>query len=143
MTQAQFDKMMANATRSVQLLNRAIAKECPPQPEISLAPRVRQSSKPLLNKLEQRYYDEHLKPTLGEHVYAQAVRFRLANGAWYKPDFFCPTGKMAWEIKGPKQMKGIARGMLTIKMAAARYPEILWMLVWWENDEWQFQRILP
>ena len=108
--------------------------------------RVRQDSKPLMNKLESGWHsvlklcDQVDQSTLR----AQAIRFKLANGAWYKPDITAiVSGKQtAWECKGPKQMKGIAKGMLTIKVAAAQWPEVEFRLVWKQDGRWHQQIIL-
>lgn len=120
--------------------------------------RIRQSSKPLMNKLEQAWfnllsvqYPNYPKPR------AQAKRYKIANGAWYKPDVTVslwpnrnPDGSVrgadmetAWECKGPKQMKNVARGILTIKTAAAQWPEVRFILVWQERGKWCQQEVLP
>ena len=105
--------------------------------------RLRQSQKPP-TKLEAdwRAHQEALFPST--KFRAQAIRFRLANGAWYKPDLMAwMDGKMfCWETKGPKQMKNVARGILTIKFAASAWPEVLFVLVWRENGKWNQQNIL-
>lgn len=114
--------------------------------------RLRQSSKPLLNKLEERWL-VILKATFPtEEFLSQAIRFKLGNGIWYKPDFFCfshdwpeenalslkrrPT---AWEVKGPKSWRG---GFENLKVAAGLYPNIRWVLVW-DDFGWNEQQVLP
>jgi len=82
------------------------------------------------------------------NVKGQSIRVRLANGAWYKPDI---TAKLfgqrealfAWEVKGGKKMKGVAKGILALKVAAALYPEIVWILVWKEAGSWRQQIVEP
>lgn len=104
--------------------------------------RIRQSSKPLLNKLETRYlaYLESVLPNA--LIRAQAKRYMLGNGIWYKPDFTAVIDdkEYAWEVKGPHAFRG---GFENLKVAAHQYPEIIWTLAWYENDSWFAQRINP
>lgn len=118
------------------------------QPSGSSAPpartlkRIRQSSKPLLNKLETEWY-HILKSTYPEDcpVFAQAMRFRLGNGIWYKPDFIVWGAHVyAYEVKGKHAFRG---GFENLKVAASIYKQIKWYLVWKENGRWQEQEILP
>lgn len=105
--------------------------------------RIRQSSKPLMNRLESRFI-ERLRtfyPSIKFH--AQAIRFKLGNGISYKPDVVCFyfDGKVVcWEIKGPHAFRG---GFENLKVAARTYPEIKWVLVWEENNRWLEQVVLP
>ena len=112
--------------------------------------RVRQSSKPLMNKLETEFYERirNLYPNFPP-VRCQAKRFRLGNGIWYKPDFTAslwpaPTGpavETAWEVKGPHAFRG---GLENLKVAAGLYHEVCWLLVWKDSTgQWNEQRILP
>lgn len=105
--------------------------------------RIRQGEKPP-NKLEADWRLHMESITSITKFRAQAIRFRLANGAWYKPDLMAWLGgkMVCWETKGPKQMKGIARGVLTIKVAAALWPEVQFILVWRENGVWKNQVVL-
>ena len=107
---------------------------CPPK-------RIRQSSKPLMNGLEQSFWNEVLN-SVRPGAKAQAIRFRLANGIAYKPDFVDLSTQplMAWECKGPHAFRG---GLENLKMAANLYPEIYWVLVWKKDGQWQQQRVLP
>jgi len=82
------------------------------------------------------------------HVRAQSLRVRLANGAWYKGDVTAtnkgPIPRLhVWEVKGGAKMKGVAKGVLALKVAATQYPEICWTLVWKENGIWKSQEVLP
>lgn len=115
--------------------------------------RIRQSSKPLMNKLEQDWFN-YLSRTLPADIRlrAQAKKYRLANGSWYKPDMTATTldlgpalwRETAWECKGPKQMKGISRGMLTLKFAASAWPEVRFVLVYKdESGNWKQENVLP
>ena len=115
--------------------------------------RLRQSSKPLLNDLEEAWA-VHLTPVVvssGCRFFAQSITFRLASGVRYTPDFFSfdwpalgevnrPT---AWEVKGPQQIQDDAA--VKLKVFAAQYPQVRTILVWKEKGSlvWQTQRILP
>lgn len=117
--------------------------------------RLRQSAKPLMNKLESEFY-ETIRAAFPNYppVRIQAKRYRLGNGIWYKPDFTAaawpaeepdPLGhsrETAWEVKGPKSFRG---GFENLKVAASLYPEVRWLLVWKdkESGEWKEQHILP
>jgi len=116
----------------------------PPSP----AKRIRQSSKPLLNKLEADFL-RHLQAVyFATPIHSQAKRYRLGNGIWYKPDFtaqFLNTEtdrhqEYAWEVKGPHAFRG---GFENLKVAASTWPEVRWILVWKEHGEWRDQIILP
>ena len=113
--------------------------------------RIRQDSKPLMNKLEAEWFailsaqfPNYPRPR------AQAKRYKLANGAWYRPDVTASSWpdeggwarETAWECKGPSCMKNVARGLLAIKFAAAQWPEIAFWLVWKEKNQWKSQKVL-
>lgn len=112
--------------------------------------RLRQSSRPLMNKLEIEWFTQLCLIAPNNRVIrAQAITFRLANGLRYTPDMFCiewPTigefdGPTAWEVKG-KWFTDDANAKL--KMFATIYPEIRTILVWkGAGGVWQSQRILP
>lgn len=104
--------------------------------------RIRQSAKPLLNKLETEFYG-HLQQITCRQIFAQALRFRLGNGIWYKPDFVVFNERSrtaAYEVKGPHAFRG---GYENLKVAAGLYLAITFFLVWKENGTWQEQEILP
>ena len=109
--------------------------------------RLRQSSKPLMNKLETEYLN-HLQSRWDNKFYPQAMTFRLASGLKYTADFFAfdfpwigeSSGPTAFEVKGPWFPE---HNRAKIKMFATTYPEIRVLLVWLENGVWQSQRILP
>ena len=103
--------------------------------------RIRQSSKPLMNKLETSFWKEYLKDYHPE-ARAQAVKFRLGNGIAYTPDFVSlglhPV--TCWEVKGPHAFRG---GFENLKVAARAWPEIKWILVWKNKDgQWMQQKII-
>lgn len=109
--------------------------------------RIRQSTKPLMNKLETEFY-EQIKG-IYQVVWPQAIRLRLGNGIWYKPDFLCLNHVgtdarvnclVAYEVKGPHAFRG---GFENLKVAAAQYPQIHFTLVWKEGTDWKSQHILP
>ncbi len=111
-----------------------------------LPKRIRQSTKPLINKLESEWF-EVLKHR-HRIICAQSLRFMLGNGIWYKPDFIAwPVGlesqdtrMRAFECKGPFAHRG---GLENLKVASHKYPHIKWTLVWKENGEWKEQTVLP
>lgn len=102
---------------------------CQPSPK-----RIRQSSKPRLNKLETEFLGmlkERFHPATS-CIRDQAMRFELANGLWYKPDFvvfFPHEERLPWcfEVKGPKSWRG---GFENLKMAARCWPMFSWSLAW-------------
>lgn len=107
-------------------------------------PRIRQSQKPLLNKLETDLYDYLQAQTL-QTVFPQALTFRLANGVRYSPDFFCFSfpwrGDMkptAWECKGPFFRDD---AVVKLKMFATLYPQILVLLASKNDGQWIFQEV--
>ena len=105
--------------------------------------RIRQSQKPLMNKLEQEWFD-HLVSTFPKLWFCpQTTKFKLGNGIWYKPDITCPYFNgifTCWEVKGPFAHRG---GFENLKVAASKYPEFKWILVWKENGQWKEQTVLP
>lgn len=130
------------AMEAANLLKKDIARACPRSKK-----RIRQSSKPLMNKLEHEFFLTLVPPfeSPGWRIVVQAMRFRLANGLWYKPDFLkvgddADSPVVAYEVKGPHAFRG---GFENLKMAAVQYPWIKWVLVWKESGEWQYQTVLP
>ncbi len=108
--------------------------------------RLRQDHKPLMNKLEAGWYG-YLKATVTGTIRPQAIRLRLANGSWYKPDHSAvveregePGRLTFWECKGPHVFKSAFE---TLKRAAAEYPEFRFILVWRAETGWKTQEILP
>lgn len=110
--------------------------------------RIRQSSKPLLNKLEtefQIYEEAKLRTVFGDasKLIPQSLRFKLGNGIWFKVDFIFirPAGTWsAYEVKGPKAFRG---GFENLKVAAFQYPLICWLLVWKDGGRWKEQKVKP
>lgn len=107
--------------------------------------RIRQSSKPLLNKLEQRYLG-YLSMIYVDHpIISQGLNFRLANGCWYCPDFVVWGDEnnctRAFEVKGNQPIQDDS--VVKIKVAAKEYHWLRWYLVWWKDDQWQTQLVIP
>lgn len=114
-----------------------------PKPENPVLKRIRQSSKPDMNKLETRFlnYQKARFPSLP--FYCQSLRFKLGNGIWYKPDMFTPLFEgmpACWEVKGPHAFRG---GFENLKVAASRYLDFKWFLTWEQDGRWQEQLVLP
>jgi hypothetical protein len=105
--------------------------------------RIRQNAAGL-NATEQRFFDWLRANYPFADIGSQRVRFKLANGAWYKPD------NDAWELIAGRlvcyEVKGYMRpkDALTIKVAAKEFPRVLFVLVT-ENPGggWDMQEILP
>lgn len=116
--------------------------------EVTSGKRLRQNPKPLLNKLETQWF-EYLKATLPKDALptlrAQAIKLKLCNGSFYKPDMSATVaGRLiCWETKGPRFGKGNARGTLVIKFAASAWPEIQFIYASKEHGEWRTQVVLP
>ncbi len=105
--------------------------------------RIRQSSKPLLNRLETEFYNEVLKSSYNpSFIFPQAIRFKILNGSTLTPDFvvfsqpvrcYEVKGKFAWEDS-----------LIKIRVAAKEFPMLEWVLVWKDDDgAWQKQLIIP
>ena len=125
----------------------AVAKQPLTALATAVAPgiRIRQDSKPIMNPLEQSWFDYLKLTTNFNNLTAQSIRFKLANGAWYKPDIagWHFERLTVWECKGGRKMKGIAKAHLTLKIAAQQWPDVTFILVWKESGEWRTQKILP
>lgn len=119
------------------------------QPKTSKPIRVRQSTKPLMNKIESEYFAIlNVQNLTFPRPRAQAKRYRLANGVTFTPDITAsswpedqePPCETAWEIKGVHSWDD---AMVKIKMAAHEWPECRWFLCWKDTaGAWQKQRIL-
>ena len=106
--------------------------------------RIRQSTAPVMNKLESRFAMHLNALNPGVRIVAQGMRVQIANGAWFKVDFYMPALKIAHEVKGPRVMKNQqSRQLLALKVAAKEWPEIQWFLNWYEGGEWFQQEVLP
>lgn len=109
--------------------------------------RIRQSVKPLLNRLEAEFLRklEKTLPSAITKLYSQSVRLRLANGLTYTPDFFVfhrHGSPWAYEVKGKHAWDD---AIVKIKCAATTYPYITFYMVWKDKQsgQWQEQHVLP
>jgi len=104
--------------------------------------RIRQDTKPLMNKLEREWFNVLSGMASTKNLRAQALRFKLANGLWFKVDITCEVdGKMTcFEVKGPFAFRG---GFENLKSAATLFAEWDWFLVWKDGGQWKTQKILP
>ncbi len=135
----------ATLARNPNLFGARPAKES--MPSAKPAKRIRQDSKPLMNELETSFH-ERLKDMFPcnqvttNDVTTQAIRFRLGNGIWYKPDFvvFSQDGIRAYEVKGQHAFRG---GFENLKVAASLYRAIRFKLVWQDGHQWKEQEVLP
>lgn len=117
-------------------------------PGVHHGTRIRQSSE-ALNKLEAAWFSliQNRYPNYPP-VRPQSKRYRLGNGIWYKPDFTAsiwpdlngPARETCWEVKGPHAFRG---GFENLKVAAATFPEVRWILVWKQAGEWFQQDVKP
>lgn len=108
--------------------------------------RIRQSSKPVMNKLEAEFL-EQLKAWYPSKFYAQSVKFKIGNGVTFCPDIFCfhwnnGGDAAAWEVKGPHAWDD---AIVKLKCFASVYPEIRVHLAWKDKKLGSFrvQDILP
>ena len=109
--------------------------------------RVRQSSKPALNKLETEFKNYMLALCPSSVIHEQSVTVKLGNGVRYTPDLFMLSDDYAdygerptfFEVKGPHAFDG---ALEKLKIAAGMYPEFTWILVWKDAGIWMEQVIL-
>lgn len=103
--------------------------------------RIRQSTKPLMNRLELEFYEILKQNYYPNSIFAQAIRFKLGNGIWYKPDFIVfGLNVRAYEVKGEHAFRG---GFENLKVAASLYKSVGWILVWKHDGQWCEQTVLP
>jgi hypothetical protein len=112
-----------------------------PEAKAVASRRVRQSSKPLMNRLETEFYQLLLADHVAAHIRIQAVKLKIGNGVAYTIDFFNFVDRIAHEVKGEWCVDD---SIVKLKIAAAMYPEIKFVLAWKDkNKHWQRQEILP
>jgi hypothetical protein len=106
--------------------------------------RIRQDSKPLMNELEQEWFNLLKTDNTILHLRAQVLKFLIGNNAFYRPDMTAMVGAVlhAWECKGPRGMKNQDRGYLALKSAAAQWPEVRFILVFKDGGAWKSQEVL-
>jgi hypothetical protein len=124
------DRMAANCGRPAEA----------PAPAIT----AKQPRRGRKNKLEARFEREYLQPKrdFGHLVWFdfEPIKFRLADGAWYTPDFISQGAGgslVAWETKG--FWREAAR--IRIKVAADKYPWIQFIAVTRDRKtgEWKYE----
>lgn len=118
--------------------------------ELKPGKRLRQSPKPELNKLETEWLAQMQKMFPVGKIRAQALKFRLGRGIFYKPDFILTyvdhsaqmNRMITYEVKGPHAFRG---GFENLKVAAGLWPEVQFRLVWKDKNsrEWMQQEVLP
>lgn len=98
-----------------------------------------------MNKLEARFA-EWLQSKMNDGWIRswrfEAVKLRLAKGAWYTPDFIVIIGDCLvkfYEVKGFRREAGIVR----LKVAAETYPEFRFVLVRWVHGQWVETEVRP
>ncbi len=72
----------------------------------------------------------------------EPLRFKLGNGAWYKPDFLAqePSGELVlYEVKG--HWREAAR--VRIKVAASAHPEFRFVAVRKDRASWEHEEFQP
>lgn len=133
---------LPHASKSVRLRNPALFRNAERRTRTSERGKLRQSSKPLLNKLETAFRDKLKRDNPDHWLAEQAITFRLANGVRYTPDFITFSGLRgyinAYEVKG--YMRDDAG--VKLKLAAKLFPWVKWVLVWKEKSEWRHQVIM-
>ena len=107
--------------------------------------RVRQSGKPLMNRLETGFLTQLRNLHVGQDVTirSQSLTFRLCNGVTLRPDFvvfLAGQRPVCEEVKGKHAWED---SLIKLKMAAQEWPEFEWRLNWRENGMWHMQTILP
>lgn len=133
-------RAIADGNKVLQQLRRVCPKA--DDPPLTTKKRIRQSSKPLSNKLETEFgawlHGTYPLATIAE----QAITFRLANGVKYTPDWivFGNIFVSCFEVKGKHTWDD---AIVKVKVAASLYPDIRWLMVWKLNGEWMMQSVLP
>lgn len=99
--------------------------------------RIRQSSKPLLNKLEEKC-KELLKDRGIVGILEQAITLKLDTPfRSYRPDlaFLDRSGLTFIEVKGPHRFR--RAGIAKVALAAKSYPQFRFVLFDWIGDRWK------
>lgn len=92
-----------------------------------------------MNKAERRFYEFLKAQSDVVHIDFNAWRCKIAEGAWYKPDFFVikDTGHVEiYEVKGFWR----SRDRVRTKTAASSYPYFSWYGAMWVKGQWQFEK---
>lgn len=112
--------------------------------KVSVPKRIRQSSKPLMNKLETQFWRVLCLEFGDPQVMPQALKLKLGNGIFYTPDFVVTQPGVGivrcYEVKGPHAFRG---GFENLKVAAHQWLHVKWYLVWKDGPHWRTQQVLP
>lgn len=110
--------------------------------------RLRQRTKPLLNRLETAFLarlEHHYQH--GAKILSQSITLKIGNGVRYTPDFVVVTqrkdfgiGIEVWEVKGKHAWED---SLIKLKVAAALFPWITFNLASGHAGTWRLQQILP
>lgn len=102
--------------------------------------RIRQSSKPLSNKLEAEWGMVLRKRYPNCPVFEQSITFRLCNGVRLTPDWvvYSKGYVLCFECKGFMRDDAAVK----LKVAADKFPDFAWCLVWKQSGRWHEQRII-
>ena len=102
-----------------------------------------------MNPTEARYADRlEILRRAGEIVSwkFEAIRLRLANGAWFKPDFLVVARNedKGCDIHQIHEVKGFWReaARVRIKVAADLFKEYDFIVVKWEDGNWKKEQML-
>lgn len=109
-------------------------------PLVTAASMIRQSSKPLMNKLETEFLVQ-LRGFGWKTILCQSVKLRLGNGVWYCPDFITfgnpdDVPLVVWEVKGEHVWED---SIVKLKVAAGQYPFAEWRLAHKSRGLWEYQ----
>lgn len=135
----------SNISKAVKLRNQHLFD----RDQIKIANRIRQASKPLLNKLENQFFNvlQMRQPGYAKLLRPQAKTYLLANGVRYSPDITASiwpeenggVAETCWEIKGPHAWDD---ALVKLKVAAQVWSEVVWWLVWRdESGQWCEQKV--
>ena len=91
-----------------------------------------------MNKTERRFYEFLQAQSDIVHIDFNVWRCKIAEGAWYKPDFLVirDTGRVEiYEVKGFWR----SRDRVRTKVAASSYPYFNWFGAQYEKGQWKFE----
>lgn len=118
---------------------------------------IRQQTRDPRNQLEKMFeaevlYWRKLRGELLDYYEHQSLRFKLANGDFFSPDYpaieINPAGGVRWvcfECKGEKRsgrVKARDDAVSKVKFAAREYRHCRFVLVWRDGGEWKEQEVL-
>jgi len=105
--------------------------------------RIRQRSKPALNKLEQEALDTLHSRFPFSTFRPHCLNLEIANGTWLCPDiveFAAEPPLRIYEVKGKQAWED---SIIKLKVAARTWKEFHWWLMWKDDLAWHSQRVLP